>query len=106
MLFTSQLVITGAELGSSVDEVESLLKKHENLEKLVIAQEEKIGALMELSENLGNHEHFATETMKERISTICERQNKLRKLLLQRRGNLEDSRKLAQFCQDVVEVRF
>ena len=98
--------MAGAELGSSVDEVESLLKRHENLEKLVLVQEEKIGALLELAENLGSHEHFATEAMKERMSAICERQKKLRKLLEQRRKDLEDSQKLAQFYQDIVEVRF
>ena len=104
--FTPQLVMSGAELGSSVDEVESLLKRHENLEKLVLVQEEKIGALLELAENLGSHEHFATEAMKERMAAICERQKKLRKLLEQRRKDLEDSQKLAQFYQDIVEVRF
>lgn len=96
--------MAGAELGSSVDEVESLLKRHENLEKLVLTQEEKIVGLQELSENLASHDHFASEVLKERVDVLNQRHDRLEKLLEQRRVNLEDSRRLAQFYQDIVEV--
>ncbi len=96
--------MAGAELGSTVDEVESLLKRHENLEKLVSAQEEKIAALHELSDNFASHEHFATDVLMERVDVLCQRHERLQNLLEQRRDNLEDSRRLAQFYQDIVEV--
>ena len=99
-----QLVMAGGELGSTVDEVESLLKRHENLEKLVSAQEEKIAALQELSDNFASHEHFATDVLMERVDVLCQRHERLQNLLEQRRDNLEDSRRLAQFYQDIVEV--
>lgn len=96
--------MAGAELGSAVDEVESLLKRHENLEKLVLNQEEKIAALQELSDNLANHEHFASDVLRERVDVLCQRHERLQNLLEQRRDNLEDSKRLAQFYQDIVEV--
>ena len=96
--------MAGAELGNSVQEVESLLKRHENLEKLILTQEEKIEALKELSDNLENHEHFASEILKERVSSLCQRHERLQNLINQRREQLEDSNKLTKFYQDIVEV--
>ena len=96
--------MAGAELGSTVDEVQSLLKRHENAEKLVSTQEEKIAALQELSENLASHEHFAADVLRERVDGLCQRHQRLRNVIDQRRDNLEDSRRLAQFYQDIVEV--
>ena len=80
------------------------LKKHENLEKLVLTQEEKIAALQELSENLSRHEHFASDVLKQRVDVLCQRHERLWNLLEQRRDNLEDSKRLTQFYQDIVEV--
>lgn len=97
--------MTGGELGSSVDEVESLLKKHENLEKLVLSQEEKIAALQELSENFASREHFASDVLRQRAVALYQRHEKLQNLLQQRRDHLKYSKRLAQFYQDIVEVR-
>ena len=99
-----QIVMAGAELGSTVDEVESLLKRLENSEKLVSSQEEKIAALQELSDNLAGHEHFAGDVLRERVDVLCQRHERLQNLFEQRRDNLEDSRRLTQFYQDIVEV--
>ena len=104
VMSSQEVVMAGAELGSSVDEVQSLLKRHENLEKLVSTQEEKIAALQELSDNLASHEHFAADVLKERVEVLAQRHGRLQNLLEQRRGNLKDSKRLAQFYQDTVEV--
>ena len=104
MVCTLQVVMAGSELGSTVDEVESLLKRHENLEKLVSSQEEKIAALQELSENLARHEHFAGDALRERVDVLRQRHVRLQNLFEQRRDELDDSRRLVQFYQDIVEV--
>ena len=102
--FYHKVVLAGAELGSSVDEVDSLLRKHENTEKLVASQDEKVANLCEFGDTLVANSHSESEKIQGRVRGVCERRNKLNEELLKRRHKLEDSRKIAQFYQDVVEV--
>ena len=100
-----QVVLAGAELGNSVDEVDSLLKKHENTEKLIASQDEKVANLCEFGETLMANGHNEAEKVKDRVRAVCERRNKLNEELQKRRHKLEESKKIAQFYQDVIEVR-
>lgn len=49
------------DLGDSLDSVESLLKKHEDFEKSLTAQEEKINALNEFATKLIEGHHYDAE---------------------------------------------
>ena len=100
-----QVVLAGAELGNSVDEVDSLLRKHENTEKLTATQDEKVANLCEFGETLIANGHNEAGMIKARVKAVCERRNKLNEELEKRRYKLEESKKIAQFYQDVVEVR-
>ena len=97
-------MLAGAELGNSVDEVDSLLKKHENTEKLIASQDEKVANLCEFGDTLVANGHNEAEKITDRVHAVCERRNKLNEELEKRRHKLEESRKIAQFYQDVVEV--
>ena len=48
--------------------------------------------------------HSEAEKIQDRVHAVCERRNKLSEELQKRRHKLEDSKKIAQFYQDVVEV--
>lgn len=100
-----EVVLAGAELGNSADEVDSLLKKHENTEKLTASQDEKVVNLCEFGETLVRNGHSEAEMITARVNAVCDRRNKLKEELAKRRYKLEESRKIAQFYQDVVEVR-
>ena len=100
-----QVVLAGAELGDSVDEVDSLLRKHENIERLTASQDEKITNLCEFGETLVENGHNESDMIKARVKAVCDRRSKLKEELGKRRNKLEDSKKIAQFYQDVVEVR-
>lgn len=97
-------MLAGAELGNSVDDVDSLLKKHENTEKLIASQDEKVANLCEFGETLVANGHNEAEKIKDRVQAVCERRNKLNEELQKRRQKLEESKKIAQFYQDVIEV--
>lgn len=97
-------MLAGAELGNSVDDVDSLLKKHENTEKLIASQDEKVANLCEFGETLVANGHNEAEKIKDRVRAVCERRNKLNEELQKRRQKLEESKKIAQFYQDVIEV--
>ncbi|KAK2560477.1 Spectrin beta chain [Acropora cervicornis] len=101
---TQEVVLAGAELGNSADEVDSLLKKHENTEKLTASQDEKVANLCEFGETLVRNGHIEAEMITARVKAVCDRRNKLKEELAKRRYKLEESRKIAQFYQDVVEA--
>ena len=88
-----------------MDEVDSLLRKHENTEKLVATQDEKVANLCEFGDTLIANSHNESDKIQDRVRAVCERRNKLNEELLKRKHKLEDSRKIAQFYQDVVEVQ-
>lgn len=102
---TQEAILVGAELGNSVDEVDTLLRKHENTEKLVNLYEDKISNLCLFGEHLVQNRHSDSEQITDRLKSVCARRNKLKEDLSERRSKLEDSRRVAQFYQDVVEVR-
>ena len=99
------MVLAGAELGDSVDEVDSLLRKHENIERLTASQDEKVTNLCEFGETLVENGHNESDMIKVRVKAVSDRRNKLKEELGKRRSKLEESKKIAQFYQDVVEVR-
>jgi spectrin alpha len=53
-------------LGDSLDSVESLIKKHEDFEKSLAAQEEKIKALDEFATKLIEGQHYAADDVARR----------------------------------------
>lgn len=101
---TQEAILVGAELGNSVDEVDALLRKHEKTEKLVSSQEDKVDNLCLFGEQLVENGHNESEKITDQLNSVCARRNKLGEELAKRRTKLEDSRKVAQFYQDVVEV--
>ena len=58
------------DLGDSLDAVESLLKKHEDFEKSLAAQEEKIHALDEFATKLIEGGHYAAEDVAKRREKV------------------------------------
>ncbi|XP_068689103.1 spectrin beta chain-like isoform X1 [Montipora foliosa] len=101
---SQEVVLAGADLGNSADEVNSLLKKHENTEKLTASQDEKVTSLCEFGETLVANGHNEAEMITARVKAVCDRRNKLKEELEKRRHKLEESKKIAQFYQDVVEA--
>ena len=58
------------DLGDSQDSVEALIKKHEDFEKSLAAQEEKIKALDEFASKLIENEHYASDDVAARRNAV------------------------------------
>lgn len=58
------------DLGDSLDSVESLIKKHEDFEKSLAAQEEKIKALDEFATKLIEGQHYAADDVARRRHSV------------------------------------
>uniref|UniRef100_T1IUQ9 Spectrin alpha chain n=1 Tax=Strigamia maritima TaxID=126957 RepID=T1IUQ9_STRMM len=93
------------DLGDSLDSVEALMKKHEDFEKSLAAQEEKIKALDEYATKLIEAQHYAADDVAQRRALLLERRAALLEKSSQRRAMLEDSYRLQQFERDCDETK-
>ena len=92
------------DLGDSLDSVESLLKKHEDFEKSLAAQEEKIRALDEFATKLIEAHHYAADDVAKRREALLNRRQNLLNRAAIRRAKLTDSYRLQQFERDCDEM--
>ncbi|XP_066902605.1 spectrin alpha chain isoform X4 [Halyomorpha halys] len=93
------------DLGDSLDSVEALIKKHEDFEKSLAAQEEKIKALDEFATKLIEGQHYAADEVAQRRSLLLERRSALLDKSAERRAILDDSFRLQQFERDCDETK-
>ncbi|CAH0405710.1 unnamed protein product [Chilo suppressalis] len=97
--------LANEDVGDSLDSVEALLKKHEDFEKSLAAQEEKIKALDEVASNLIEGQHYAADDVAQRREMLLERRAALLEKSNQRRALLEDAYKYQQFERDCDETK-
>ncbi|VDO46402.1 unnamed protein product, partial [Onchocerca flexuosa] len=96
--------LSNDDLGDSLDSVESLIKKHEDFEKSLAAQEEKINALDEFATKLIQGQHYAADDVGRRRASLLDRRKQLMKKASERRHQLENSYRLHQFDRDCDEM--
>ncbi|KAK2588759.1 hypothetical protein KPH14_001641 [Odynerus spinipes] len=101
---TQEAALSGDNFGISVEEVDAQMKKHNEFEKLLVTQEEKLAALQEHGDKLLAQNHFDSPTIGRRLNEVVERRVKIRSLCESRRRKLEASLLHAQFVRDVGEA--
>lgn len=97
--------LSNDDLGDSLDSVEALIKKHEDFEKSLAAQEDKIKLLDEFASKLIQGQHYAQEDISIRRNALIERRNELLDRSAIRRQQLESSYQLQQFERDCDETK-
>ncbi|XP_077298885.1 alpha spectrin [Arctopsyche grandis] len=97
--------LANEDLGDSLDSVEALIKKHEDFEKSLAAQEEKIKALDEFATKLIEGQHYAADDVAQRREMLLERRAALQERSSQRRALLDDAYRLQQFERDCDETK-
>ena len=70
-LLACQAFLVNDDLGDSLDSVEALIKKHEDFEKSLQAQEEKIKDLDDFASKLIENQHYAAEDVAARRELVC-----------------------------------
>lgn len=101
---TQEAALSGDNLGVSVEEVDVQVKKHNEFEKLLVTQEEKLIALQEHGDKLLAQNHFDSPTIARRLGEVVTKRAKVRDLCEIRRRRLEASLLHAQFVRDVGEA--
>jgi spectrin alpha len=82
-----------------------MIKKHEDFEKSLAAQEEKIKALDEFATKLIEGQHYAAEDVAEKRALLLQRRSELQDKSAQRRIRLEDAYNYQQFDRDCDETK-
>ncbi|XP_012141419.2 spectrin beta chain, non-erythrocytic 5 kst isoform X2 [Megachile rotundata] len=101
---TQEAALSGDNFGDSVEEVDAQVKKHNEFEKLLVTQEEKLTALQEHGDKLLAQNHFDSPTIAKRLSEVVQRRARIRTLCDARRKRLEAGLLHAQFVRDVAEA--
>lgn len=92
------------EVDSNGDNVEALIKKHEDFDKAINAHEEKIAALQRLADQLIGNEHYASPTIDDKRKQVLDRWGHLKDALIEKRSKLGESQTLQQFSRDADEI--
>ncbi|XP_054256450.1 spectrin beta chain, non-erythrocytic 5 [Indicator indicator] len=105
MLLNSQeIYLKSSDLGSSIDEVEHLIKKHEAFEKLLASQDEKMMSLQEQASRLEKVGGVEGAKIQHKLDAIRERKQQIKHLSQSRREKLQTTLLLALFYQNLEEA--
>ncbi|XP_034523569.1 spectrin alpha chain, erythrocytic 1 [Ailuropoda melanoleuca] len=89
---------------SSLDTLEALMKKRDDLDKALTAQENKIMELDRVAERLIADDHYAKEEIAARLQRVLIRWNALKQLLIDERTKLGDYADLKKFHRDLEDL--
>lgn len=96
--------INAEEVDSKGDNVEVLIKKHEDFDKAIHGHEEKIAALQVLADQLIAQQHYANKLIDDKRNDVLERWRHLKEDLIEKRSRLGDEQTLQQFSRDADEI--
>lgn len=102
----------------TTDNVETLIKKHEDFDKAIASQQEKINGLGQVSHQLVESQHydspvillspyytiFVFKAIQGKHRQILDRWDRLKGALIEKRSKLGESQTLQQFSRDADEV--
>jgi len=103
-LATKEAFLNNDDLGESLSGVETLLRKHEEFEKMLASQLGRIEELEKFANEILSHEHADASIIKQRLASVCTRRDKLKNSSTARRKKLLESHHLHQFLRNIYEV--
>ncbi|XP_052790859.1 spectrin alpha chain-like isoform X2 [Mya arenaria] len=86
------------------DNVESLIKKHEDFDRAISGQQEKIQALQVFADQLIGGEHYETDAITDKRDQVLDRWANLKDALIDNRSKLGEAQTLQQFSRDADEM--
>ncbi len=90
--------------GGDGDTVEAMIKKHEDFDKAIGNQEEKIESLTTYADQLMASEHYAVKDIQNKKNEVMARWSDLKQALIDKRSKLGESQTLQQFSRDADEI--
>ncbi|VDK63442.1 unnamed protein product, partial [Cylicostephanus goldi] len=96
--------LVNEDLGDSLDDNESLIKKHESFEKSLAAQEGTIRALDDFATKLIQERHYAADHVSRRRHDLLKRRRQILERSASRAGKLHENYKKMTFSRDCDEL--
>ncbi len=93
-----------AAAGGEGENVEALIKKHEDFDKAISNQEEKIESLSTYADQLIGSDHYGSSDIDGKKKEVLARWQELKEALIQKRSKLGESQTLQQFSRDADEI--
>ncbi|XP_030641786.1 spectrin beta chain, non-erythrocytic 5 [Chanos chanos] len=103
---TQEIQLKNSDLGASVDETETLIKRNDAFEKLISAQEDKMISLQELADKLRRADlnQEKDSHIKIKLKALKKRRERIMELSVKRREELHSSRLICIFNRDASEA--
>merc|ERR1719273_2311559 len=98
------LATDDVDSGEGGDNVEAMIKKHEDFDKAIGNQEEKIESLQTYADQLIQSEHYAATDIQQKKKDVLERWEKPKEALIEKRAQLGEHQTLQQFSRDADEI--
>lgn len=93
------------QFGSSVDEAEALVKRHEELEARLVAQDDRLAAFSQRAQALERIPHYAADHIAARRGAVLQRRDGVRQAAAERRRALLASLAYQQFVAATEELQ-
>ncbi|KAL3276987.1 hypothetical protein HHI36_012347 [Cryptolaemus montrouzieri] len=93
------------DLGETVEEVANQLKKHEEFEKVIYHQDEKLDILIQSGHKLISQNHFDSPSISAKLEEIQNKRRKVHHLCLERKIILDNALLYAEFNRDITEIQ-
>lgn len=93
------------DLGNSLDDVEALLKRHDDFINTLIAQDERVKLFSEQADKLIATKHYDSKGIDKRRQEVIARRHKVRELAQNRRNALLASQQYQEFSAEADDLR-
>jgi spectrin beta len=92
------------ELGSSLDEVDAILKRHNDFENTLGAQDNILKVFADNANKLIKNNHYDSNAIQNRKDQVLLRRQKVKELAQMKRDDLEASKDFQRFAADVTDL--
>lgn len=93
-----------SDLGKSLDDVEAILKRHDDFENTLSAQDKILKNFSENAEKLCKNNHYDSAAINEHRNQVLERRHKVKMLAQNRQNDLQASKDFQKFAADIDDL--
>ena len=97
--------LANIDVGDNFEDVEAVLKRHEDFSATLAAQEERVGGLVEMADSLVSAGHFSADSIAERKARVLAGRDGLKAASGEKRALLEEAKLYQDFRTQVNEMK-
>ncbi|XP_055911888.1 spectrin beta chain, non-erythrocytic 5 isoform X2 [Eupeodes corollae] len=102
---SQQAALTSSDFGQTVEDVQNQIKKHDEFERVIQTQEDKVALLQDHGRKLIEQRHYDSANIQGILTGVLQRRQRVKDLCERRHYKLEDALLYAQFVRDCAEAQ-